>query len=86
VILGASAQGGGNLLGADDAEGLSDAVFTVIEEEVPDVVRPTPAEPASDEAGTRDIPIPFGEAGEVGDGWVITVLDVIPDATDLVMT
>jgi len=77
-------EGGGDLLGAEDADELSDAIFKVLEEEVPDIERPTPATRASGPVGTRDNSIPFGEAGEVGDGWVFTVLDVIPNGNDLV--
>lgn len=36
-------------------------------------------------AGTRDDPIPIGTAVDLGDGWQIVVLDVIPSATKIVM-
>jgi hypothetical protein len=39
---------------------------------------------ASD-VGTRENPVPMGSSVDLGDGWQITVLDVIPDATDIVL-
>ncbi len=78
-------RGGGELRGAGDAEELSDAIFSVLEEEVPDIVRPTPAPVASGPVGTRDNPVPLGKSAEVGEGWLVSVLGVIPDATEAVM-
>jgi hypothetical protein len=43
------------------------------------------ADAASGPAGTRDNPIPLGESAEVGD-YTVTVLEAVPNATDLVMT
>ena len=39
---------------------------------------------ASADQGTRDNPVPFGAAADVGD-WTVTVVDAVPDATDLVL-
>jgi hypothetical protein len=36
-------------------------------------------------AGTRDNPVPIGTVVDLGDGWQIVVLDVIPSATKIVM-
>jgi hypothetical protein len=36
-------------------------------------------------AGTRDDPIPIGTVVDLGDGWEIVVLDVVPDATNIVL-
>lgn len=36
-------------------------------------------------AGTRDDPIPIGTAVDLGDGWEIVVLDVVPDATNIIL-
>jgi hypothetical protein len=36
-------------------------------------------------AGTREDPIPIGTTVDLGDGWVITVLSVTPDATDQII-
>jgi len=36
-------------------------------------------------AGTREDPIPMGTTVDLGDGWEITVLSVIPDATKIIM-
>ena len=40
---------------------------------------------SSDAAGTRDDPIPLGVSADVGD-YTVTVLEVVPNATDMVMT
>lgn len=41
--------------------------------------------PADGAAGTREDPVPMGTAVDLGDGWQITVISSIPDATDIVM-
>ncbi len=51
-----------------------------------------PPPPQSDEVagspagatGSRDAPVPAGEVADIGDGWRLQVLNVIPDATALV--
>ncbi|MGD0953287.1 MAG: tetratricopeptide repeat protein [Methanotrichaceae archaeon] len=40
---------------------------------------------ASAQVGTRDDPIPIGTTVSLGDGWQITVMSVIPDATNIVL-
>jgi len=37
------------------------------------------------EIGTRENPVPMGNVVDLGDGWQITVLKVIPDATDIIL-
>jgi hypothetical protein len=85
-----SDAGGGQLLGAANATELSDAIFSVLEEEVPDIVRPTPAprvtQAATGPTGSRENPIPLGSAADIGGEWFVSVIDVTPDATDLVLT
>lgn len=39
---------------------------------------------ASAAAGTREDPIPIGTAAEIGDGWMIKVQEVYPNANDIV--
>ncbi|MGH2535267.1 MAG: hypothetical protein ACRDJW_23645 [Thermomicrobiales bacterium] len=45
----------------------------------------TPRPVASGPVGTRDNPVPIGTAADVGGGWQLSVLDVVPNGTDLVM-
>jgi len=40
---------------------------------------------ASATSGTREDPIPMGAPVELDDGWQVTVLDVLPDATNTVL-
>lgn len=40
---------------------------------------------ATGSMGTRDNPVPIGTAADVGGGWTVTVLDVIPNGTDQVL-
>jgi tetratricopeptide (TPR) repeat protein len=40
---------------------------------------------ASAQIGTREDPIPMGTTANLGDGWQISVLCVIPDATNIVL-
>jgi hypothetical protein len=40
---------------------------------------------ASAAAGTREDPIPMGTPVDLGDGWQVTVLSVLPDATNAVL-
>lgn len=91
AILGCiSENGGGDLLGAANAGELSDAVFSILVEEVPDIETPAPApradQPESGPTGSRENPIPLGTAADVGGDWFISVVDVVPDATEMVMT
>jgi len=44
-----------------------------------------PCIPADGAAGTREDPVPMGTAVDLGDGWQITVIGSVPDATDIVM-
>jgi hypothetical protein len=37
------------------------------------------------DVGTRENPVPIGNSVDLGDGWQIAVVDVIPDATDIVL-
>jgi hypothetical protein len=37
------------------------------------------------DVGTRENPVPFGTAADLGDGWQIKVLRVVPDATNMVL-
>ena len=37
------------------------------------------------EIGTRENPVPTGNSVDLGDGWQISVVKVIPDATDIVL-
>ncbi len=78
-------EGGGDVLGANDAEGLSEALFTVLSTPVPDIETPTPA-PRSADPGTREYPLPIGTAANVGGDWFTSVFEVVPDATDAVLT
>jgi hypothetical protein len=39
---------------------------------------------ASAAAGTREDPIPIGTAADIGDGWLIKVLEVYPNANEIV--
>ena len=80
-------SGEGELFGAQNAAELSDALFSVLAEDIPDIATPEPTEEAreeSDDAGTRDNPVSFGESAEVGD-YTLTVVDVMSDATDIVL-
>jgi hypothetical protein len=77
-------EGGGDVLGAVDAAELSDALFTVLSTPVPDIETPTPV-PRSANPGTPENPLPIGTAAEIGGGWVAAVVDVVPDATQLVL-
>lgn len=86
----------GSTMGGDDEEpaaspSATSAPFTVPEgsgetddsgDVVVDETSPETTEaPASDSgAGTRDDPIPLGEAADTGDGWTVTVVDVNFDA------
>lgn len=78
-------QGGGDVLGAANAAELSDAVFEVLSTPVPDIETPTPAPRAAD-PGSRENPVPLGTAANIGADWFVSVTDVVPDATDLVLT
>jgi hypothetical protein len=81
-------NGGGRLLGADDGAELSEAVFALLAEEVPDIETPTPRPRAEDEdgpTGSRENPVPLGTEAEVGDNWVVAVEDYTPFADDLVI-
>jgi hypothetical protein len=50
------------------------------------VLRPVPSPPPLPPVGTsRDNPFPLGSAGDVGGGWTVTVTNVYPDATALVL-
>jgi hypothetical protein len=84
TLEGIADAGGGMLLGADNADELSDALFTVLEEDVPDIERPRADQPESGPTGSRENPVPMGTEAVTGD-WVVVVLDVIPYATDVVM-
>jgi uncharacterized cupredoxin-like copper-binding protein/Mg-chelatase subunit ChlD len=75
--------GGSEVLGAADAAELSAALFAVISTPIPDIVTPTPV-PRSADPGTRENPLPIGTAAEIGGGWYASVVDVVPDATELV--
>jgi len=54
---------------------------------------PEPALPSGDlvagapagQPGTREAPVPLGSIADIGDGWRVQVLDVIADATPIVM-
>jgi len=35
--------------------------------------------------GTREDPVPMGTSVDLGDGWVVTVLSVTPDATGIIL-
>lgn len=45
---------------------------------------PPPPTPTPEPVGTRANPVPIGTPVEIG-GWTLTVIDVIPNATDLVL-
>lgn len=77
-------EGGGEVLGAANADELSDAVFEVLSTPVPDIETPTPAPRAAD-PGSRENPIPLGTAANIGADWFVSVVDVLPDATDIVL-
>ncbi|MDP9364304.1 MAG: VWA domain-containing protein [Chloroflexota bacterium] len=77
-------EGGGDVLGAANAAELSAALFEVLSTPVPDIQTPTPAPRVAD-PGTRENPIAFGSAADIGGGWFVSVVDVMPDATDLVL-
>lgn len=86
----------GSTMGGDDEEpaaspAATSAPFTVPESSseaddsgdvATDEASPETTEaPASDSgAGTRDDPVPLGEAADTGDGWTVTVVDVNFDA------
>lgn len=86
----------GSMMGGDDEEpaaspAATSAPFTVPESSsegddsgdvATDEASPETTEaPASDSgAGTRDDPVPLGEAADTGDGWTVTVVDVNFDA------
>ncbi|MCA9878717.1 MAG: VWA domain-containing protein [Thermomicrobiales bacterium] len=76
--------GGGDVLSAADAAELSDALFAVLSTPVPDIQTPTPA-PRSADPGTRENPLPLGTSAEIGGAWAASVIDVIPDATQMVL-
>jgi Mg-chelatase subunit ChlD len=77
-------EGGGDVLGAADAAELSQALFAALATPVPDIVTPTPI-PLSADPGTRESPLPMGTAAEIGGEWYASVVDVIPDGTELVL-
>jgi len=77
-------EGGGDVLGAADAAELSDALFAVLSTPVPDIQTPTPA-PRSADPGTRENPLPLGTMAGIGGDWAASVVEVIPDATQLVL-
>jgi hypothetical protein len=58
----------------------------------PDVSTPTPEASAvqapvrSENRGTRENPLPIGTAADIGGGWIVSVVDVNPNAADAVMT
>lgn len=70
----------------------SQAVRTAIAEGQSDGARETStpvrrATPAADgQVGSREDPIPLGTEADTGGEWFVSVVDVIPDATDLVLT
>ncbi len=37
------------------------------------------------QGGTREAPVPLGSVADIGDGWRLQVVDVVPDATPAVM-
>lgn len=45
----------------------------------------SPTKITSSLRGTRENPVPMGSSVSFGDGWVVTVLSVVPDATDLIL-
>jgi putative cell wall-binding protein len=53
--------------------------------EAPDEPFPTPPPPSGAQAGSRGAPHAFGTDVPLHDGWVLTVLDSDPDATDRVL-
>lgn len=57
-------------------------------EPAPPVTTPTPTgptTPVSTAAGTRENPVPLGQAAALHDGWILTVNSVTPDATAAVL-
>ncbi len=69
----------------------SQAVRTALAEGRADGARETPtpvrrATPAADgQVGSREDPIPLGTEADTGGEWFVSVVEVIPDATDLVL-
>lgn len=74
--------------GEEAAQNLS-AIFMIptIAPEEASSIPPTTDEPIESQLGSRENPVPMREYSvTLSDGWKITVLDVIPDATQLVFS
>jgi hypothetical protein len=66
-----------------EAPGTTDAAPTTVPATAPagDLVAGAPA----GQGGTREAPVPLGSVADIGAGWRLQVVDVVPDATPAVM-
>ena len=46
---------------------------------------PPPPSPPPPPVGSLENPVPLGQAAQIGDGWTVTVTQVVPDATQQVL-